>query len=68
MSSVHKTVEIMAESDKGWSEAAQKVVEQASETVDKIKSIWVKDQTASVKDGKIDRYRVNCKVTFEVKT
>ena len=43
---VHKTVEIMAESDKGWSEAAQKVVEEASKTVKGIKSIWVKDQTA----------------------
>ena len=65
---VHKTVEIMAESDKGWSEAAQKVVEEASKTVKGIKSIWVKDQTASVKDGKIKSYRVNCAVTFEVKS
>ncbi|MDA7947311.1 MAG: dodecin family protein [Hyphomicrobiaceae bacterium] len=64
---VHKTVEIMAESDKGWSEAAQKVVEEASKTVKGIKSIWVKDQTARVKDGEIKSYRVNCKVTFEVK-
>ena len=64
---VHKTVEIMAESDKGWSEAAQKVVEEASKTVKGIKSIWVKDQTARVKDGKIKSYRVNCMVTFEVK-
>ena len=64
---VHKTIEIMAESDIGWSDAAQKVVEEASKTVDGIKSIWVKDQTASVKDGKIDSYRVNCKVTFKVK-
>ncbi len=64
---VHKTIEIMAESDKSWSDAAQKVVEEASKTVKDIKSVWVKDQTASVKDGKIDSYRVNCKVTFKVK-
>lgn len=64
---VHKTVEIMAESEKGWSEAAQKVVEEAAKTVKGIKSIWVKDQTAQVKNGKIDTYRVNCTVTFEVK-
>ncbi len=64
---VHKTVEIMAESDKSWSDAAQKVVEEASKTVKGIRSIWVKDQTAHVKDGKIESYRVNCKVTFEVK-
>jgi len=64
---VHKTIEIMAESDKSWSDAAQKVVEEASKTVNNIKSIWVKDQTASVDDGKITSYRVNCKVTFKVK-
>ena len=65
---VHKTIEIMGESDKSWSDAAQNVVEEASKTVDGIKSIWVKDQTASVKDGKIESYRVNCKVTFKIKS
>lgn len=65
---VHKTIEIMAESDKSWSDAAQKVVDEAADTVDEIKSIWVKDQSATVKDGKIDSYRVNCKVTFRVKS
>jgi hypothetical protein len=64
---VHKTIEIMAESEKSWSDAAQKVVEEASKTVKGIKSIWVKDQTATVNDGKIETYRVNCKVTFKVK-
>ena len=64
---VHKTVEIMAESEKSWSDAAQKVVEEASKTVKGIKSIWVKDQTAHVKDGVLESFRVNCKVTFEVK-
>jgi flavin-binding protein dodecin len=64
---VHKTIEIMAESDKSWSDAAQKVVEEASKTVKGIKSIWVKDQTAAVSDGNITSYRVNCKVTFKVK-
>ena len=64
---VHKTVEIRAESEKSWSDAAQKVVEEASKTVKGIKSIWVKDQTAHVKDGEIKSFRVNCKVTFEVK-
>lgn len=64
---VHKTIEIMSESSKSWSDAAQKVVEEASKTVSDIKSIWVKDQTASVKNGKIESYRVNCKVTFKVK-
>ena len=66
--SVHKTIEISAESSKGWSEAAGNVVKEASRTVKDIKSIWVKDQSATVKDGEIKSYRMNCKVTFEVKS
>lgn len=65
---VHKTIEIMGESDKSWSDAAQKVVQEASKTVDGVKSIWVKDQSASVKDGNIEAYRVNCMVTFKIKS
>lgn len=66
--SVHKTIEISAESKKGWSEAAGNVVKEASKTVKDIKSIWVKDQSAIVEDGEITSYRMNCKITFEVKS
>ena len=65
---VHKTIEIMGESDQSWLDAAQKVVQEASKTVNGIKSIWVKDQSASVKDGSIEAYRVNCMVTFKIKS
>ncbi len=65
---VHKTIEIMGESDKSWSDAAENVVKAASKSVDGVKSIWVKDQSATVNDGKIESYRVNCKVTFKIKS
>ena len=65
---VLKTIEIMSESDKSWEDAVEKVVKEASKTVDDIKSVWVKDQTATVKDGKLDTYRVNCKVSFRIKS
>lgn len=63
---VMKTIEIMSESKKSWEDAVQNVIDTASDSVDDIKSVWVKDQTAIVKDGKLDTYRVNCKVTFKV--
>jgi len=66
--SVHKTIEIMGESDKGWEDATENVVKAASKSVDEIKSVWIKDQSVNVKDGKIEIYRVNCKVTFKVKS
>ena len=65
---IHKTIEIMGESGKGWEDATENVVKAASKSVDEIKSVWIKDQSVSVKDGEIEIYRVNCKVTFKVKS
>lgn len=64
--SVHKVIEIMADSKKGWEDAAQSAVATASKSVNNIKSVWVKDQSAIVKDGKIASYRITCKITFAV--
>ena len=64
--SVHKVIEVMAESDKGWKDAAQNAVQEAAKTVKNIKSVWIKDQSATVKNGKIQSYRVHCRITFGV--
>ncbi len=64
---VLKSIEILADSDKSWEEAAERAVEQAAKSVDHIRSVWIKDQSCSVKDGKIDAFRVTTKITFEVK-
>ncbi len=67
MASVHKTIEVMGESSKNWEDAVKTVVSEASKTVKGIKSVWVKDMSAEVgKDGDLNNYRVNCKITFEV--
>jgi hypothetical protein len=65
---VHKTIEIMGESTRSWEDAVQTVVSEAAKTVKGIKSVWVKDLSAGVDgDGNLQDYRVNCKITFEVK-
>lgn len=65
--SILKVIELMTDSDKGWEDAAQKAVAKASQSVNNIKSVWVKDFAATVgPDGRISSYRVTCKVTFEV--
>ena len=61
-----KVIEVMANSDKGWEDAAKNAVEQASKSVKNIRSVYVQDQSASVKDGEISDFRVNVKITFEV--
>ena len=64
---VLKVIEVLANSDKSWEDAAKKAVAQASRSVDNIKSVYINEQSATVKDGELDDYRVNVKITFEVK-
>ena len=65
--SVLKVIEILANSSKSWEDATENAVAEASKSVKNIRSVWVQEQSATVKDGKIDDYRVNVKITFEVR-
>ncbi|WP_372944952.1 dodecin family protein [Muriicola sp.] len=62
-----KVIEVLANSGKSWEDATQNAVDQASKTVKNIRSVYVQEQSATVKDGKVDDYRVNVKITFEVR-
>jgi flavin-binding protein dodecin len=64
--SVHKVIEVLSQSDKGWSEAAQAAITEASETVKGIKAIYIEEFQGVVENNKITQYRVNAKITFEV--
>jgi len=64
--SVLKVIELMADSDKNWEDATVIAVKKAGVTVKNIRSAFVKSQSVTVKNGKIDKYRVNVKVSFEV--
>jgi dodecin len=61
-----KVIEVLAESQKGWEDAAQSALAEASKTLHGIRSIWVKNLNAEVKDGKIVMWRLNCKISFEL--
>ena len=64
--SVAKCIEIIAESDKSWDDAAKVAVSKVGETVSNISSLYAKDHSLVVKDGKIT-YRLLCKITFILK-
>lgn len=64
---VLKVIEVLANSDKSWEDATKKAVEHASKSVKNIRSVYINEQSASVDDGKIKEFRVNVKITFEVK-
>ncbi len=63
---VLKVIEILANSDKSWEDAARQAVKHASKTVKNIKSVYIKDQSATVENDEITQFRVALKVTFEV--
>ena len=63
---VLKVIEIMASSPKSWEDAAEVAVKSASKTVKGIKSVYIQDQSAVVKNNKIAEFRVNVRITFEV--
>ena len=66
--SVLKVIELMGDSEKGWEEAAQEAVAEAAKSVKHIRSVWIKDHAATVEGGKIKKYRVTCKIAFEVES
>ena len=64
--SIHKTIEVTAQSEKSWEDAAQQAISDASKSLKGIKSIYIKNQEAMVENDRITAYRVNAKITFEV--
>ncbi len=62
-----KVIEVMANSDKSWEEATRKAVQHASKSVKHIKSVFVQSQSAVVDGNDVSEFRVNVKITFEVK-
>ena len=64
--SVLKVIEIMASSETSWEDATKNAVKTAAKTLKGIRSVYIQDQSAVVKDSNIVEFRVNCKITFEV--
>ena len=62
--SVAKVVEISATSSESFDDAVRQGVAKASETLRNIRSVWVKEQRASVDNGAIVEFQVNLQVTF----
>jgi hypothetical protein len=62
--SMLKVIEVLAESEEGWEDAAQNAISQAAKTVRNIRSIYAENLEATVEDGKIQKYRINAKISF----
>ncbi len=64
--SVLKVIEILGNSSVSFEDAVQNIIDEAAKSVKDIKSVYINDMQATVKDNKIAQYRVNAKVTFGV--
>jgi len=62
--SMLKVIEVLAESEKSWEDAAQNAISQASKTVRNIRSIYVENFEATVENGRLGKYRINAKISF----
>jgi flavin-binding protein dodecin len=66
MSEIVKVLEVIAESDKSFDDAARAAVREASKSVRGLKSIWIDNFSGVVEGDRIVRFRVNAKLSFLV--
>jgi flavin-binding protein dodecin len=66
MAKLVKVIEVLAQSDKSWDDAAQQAVGEASKTLRNIRSIYVKELEAAVENDKITQYGINAKISFDL--
>ena len=63
---VMKSVQIMSESNKSFEDAIENAVTRTGKSVKDIRSANIQNQSVTIKGNKIDKYRVNLMITFEV--
>ena len=66
MSKVVKVIEVLAQSNKSWEDAANNAIKEASKSVNNIKSINIVNTSAKVEKNKIVKYRINAQISFLV--
>ena len=62
-----KVIEVLANSDKSWEDATKNAIKQASKSVKNIRSAYVAEQSVVVNGDDVTEFRVNLKLSFEVK-
>ncbi|MGZ3510073.1 MAG: dodecin family protein [Vulcanimicrobiaceae bacterium] len=59
-----KVIEVLAQSEDSWEDAAREAIRHASETVRGIRSIYIKNFEAEVEDDEVTMFRINAKISF----
>jgi dodecin len=61
---VVNVIELLAESEESWEDAARQAVAEATKTLRGITSVYVKEFQATVENDQVKNFRVNVKVSF----
>jgi hypothetical protein len=64
---VAKVIEVTAGSKKGLEDAIENGIARASDTLEDVEGAWIQHIKVTCKNGKIDEWRVNMKVSFLLK-
>ncbi len=59
-----RVIEVTGQSEEGFEEAVREAVRKVAEKVQNIKCVDVVKWTADVEDGKLVRYRADCKILY----
>lgn len=62
---VMKVIEVLAQSDKSWEDAAKQAIDEASKSIRNIKSLYIENMQVAVDGGKL-QYRLDAKISFAV--
>jgi len=68
MSGVYKIIELVGSSDTSWEDAALAALETASKSLQDLRVAEIVKQDVTIKDGKIDKFRVRLNVSFKYHT
>ena len=63
---VLKVIEVLSSSTVRWEDATKLAVAEAAKSLKNIRSVYVKEQSAQVKNNEVVEFRVNLKITFEI--
>jgi flavin-binding protein dodecin len=66
--SIVRSIEVIAQSPKGFDDACRSAIQEASQTLRGISSLWVKNAECIVENNQITMYRINAKISFLVET
>lgn len=61
-----KVIEVLAESEESWEDAARTAIAEAGKTVHGIRSLYIKEFQATVEGEEIRSFRINGKISFVI--